>query len=210
MIEKFVKVAESQVGYKEGKNNATKYGIWYGMPNQPWCAMFVSWCANKAGILNTLVPKYAACSVGYNWFKNKGLIVSKPKAGYVGFLMNSKGNPEHTFIVKSVSGNKIITIEGNLDNAVRINTRTISSKLKFGIVEQKKDEWTTGIYKLLYKKAWRKTHKITNNIYQYVKAGTDVRINEIYKEGNRVWGKCGAFWFVLCNKKGKPQAKKIS
>lgn len=69
--------------------------------------------------------------------------------------------------------------------------------------------WTTGVYKLLYKKAWRKTHKIANNIYQFVKAGTDVRINEIYKEGTRVWGKCGAFWFVLCNKDGTKQATKI-
>lgn len=71
------------------------------------------------------------------------------------------------------------------------------------------DYWTTGIYKLLYKKAWRKTHKIANNIYQYVKAGTDVRINEIYKEGTRVWGKCGNYWFVLCNKDGTKQATKI-
>ena len=42
-----VDMAISQLGYTEGPNNDTKYGDWYGLPNQPWCAMFVSWCANQ-------------------------------------------------------------------------------------------------------------------------------------------------------------------
>lgn len=92
---------------------------------------------------------------------------------------------------------------------VQLKTTTTYLRPNVSLIPDSQEYWTTGIYKLLYKKAWRKTHKITNNIYQYVKAGTDVRINEIYKEGNRVWGKCGAFWFVLCNKKGTKQATKI-
>lgn len=232
MIEKFVKVAISQIGYREGKNNATKYGIWYGMPNQPWCAMFVSWCANQAGILGKLVPKYAACSVGYKWFKDKGLITSKAKRGYVGFTINSKGEPSHTFIVEKVNGKKITTIEGNLNNRVCRNTRTLSSKLKFGIVEEK-DEWTNGVYKLLEEKALRKSHNLGNNIYKvkecnktiqpyltsnrpnnkaYIRKDEDVRIVDIYKQGKRVWGKLNfktPYWLVLCNINGKAQAKKI-
>ena len=43
-------VALTQVGYTEGTNNYTKYGVWYGQPNSPWCGMFVSWCAKEAGI----------------------------------------------------------------------------------------------------------------------------------------------------------------
>ena len=35
-------VAKTQIGYREGNNNDTKYGDWYGLPNQPWCAMFIS------------------------------------------------------------------------------------------------------------------------------------------------------------------------
>lgn len=92
---------------------------------------------------------------------------------------------------------------------VQLKTTTTYLRPNVSLIPDSQEYWTTGIYKLLYKKAWRKTHKITNNIYQYVKAGTDVRINEIYKEGTRVWGKCGAFWFVLCNKKGTKQATKI-
>jgi hypothetical protein len=43
--------AKSQLGYKEsppGTNNS-KYGSWYGMNYQPWCAMFVTWCFEEEG-----------------------------------------------------------------------------------------------------------------------------------------------------------------
>lgn len=43
--------AMTQIGIKEspaGSNN-TKYGSWYGMNSQPWCAMFVTWCFDLEG-----------------------------------------------------------------------------------------------------------------------------------------------------------------
>jgi hypothetical protein len=43
--------AKGQLGYKEsppGTNN-NKYGVWYGMNYQPWCAMFVTWCYENEG-----------------------------------------------------------------------------------------------------------------------------------------------------------------
>jgi hypothetical protein len=39
--------AEVDAKYKEGVNNDTKYGKWYGLNNQPWCAMYVSWCFKR-------------------------------------------------------------------------------------------------------------------------------------------------------------------
>ena len=50
-------VALTQVGYTEGSNNYTKYGVWYGLPNSPWCGMFVSWCANQAGIPTSVLSR---------------------------------------------------------------------------------------------------------------------------------------------------------
>ena len=38
---------------EDNDNNITPYGQWYGMNSEPWCAMFVSWCAHYAGVLNT-------------------------------------------------------------------------------------------------------------------------------------------------------------
>lgn len=135
----FLNMALSQVGYKEKGTNNTKYGEWYGTNPAPWCAMFISWCANQVGVLNKLIPKYKGCGTGYNWFKNKNLITMKPKAGDIGFLKptTKTGVSSHTFIVYSVSGNKITTIEGNLDNQVKKNTRNITDKniLGFGAVQ---------------------------------------------------------------------------
>lgn len=36
----------TQIGIKESpaNSNQQKYGAWYGMNGQPWCAMFVTWC----------------------------------------------------------------------------------------------------------------------------------------------------------------------
>lgn len=42
--ESLIRVAESQVGYQEGRNNNNKYGKWYGANYQPYCMIFVYWC----------------------------------------------------------------------------------------------------------------------------------------------------------------------
>ena len=140
--DKFLEVALSQVGYKETGNNKTKYGEWYGMNGQPWCAMFISWCAYQVGVLDKLIPKYASSSAGYRWFKKKTYITMQPKAGDIGFIKNIGADKDtypasHTFIVYEVNGNVITTIEGNIDNRVVKQTRKISDSniLGFGVVE---------------------------------------------------------------------------
>lgn len=139
MLEQFLNIARNEIGYKEGKNNDTKYGDWYGLPNQPWCAMFVSWCADQAGIMDTKIPKYASCGTGLKWFESRGLRTNTPKAGYIGFLKPTKAGAtaSHTFIIESVDDKYIYTIEGNLDDSVKRNKRKLNAKdiLCYGIVE---------------------------------------------------------------------------
>lgn len=157
MKEQFLKVALSQVGYKEkksnkdldsktknaGSNNYTKYGKWYGINPGHWCCMFVSWCAYEVGILKTLIPRYSGAGTGYRWFEKRNLITKKPKAGDIGFLKPTRSDAvsSHTFIVYKVEGNKITTIEGNLGNGVVKNTRYLTDKniLGFGVVEYPKE-----------------------------------------------------------------------
>ena len=68
--ENMLTIAESQLGYRETAENYTKYGKWYGMDGQPWCAMFVSWCARMSGGPESEIPNFAACnSGGVSWFK---------------------------------------------------------------------------------------------------------------------------------------------
>lgn len=58
-IEDLIGVAMTQVGYYGNTSTGTKYGEWYGMTYAQWCAMFVSWCANQAGIPTTVIHKNA-------------------------------------------------------------------------------------------------------------------------------------------------------
>ena len=65
-------IAKVYLGYQEGYNNDNIFGDWYGMPNQPWCTMFVSYCMSKAGVSQDVVKKFASCTIGWNWFAARG------------------------------------------------------------------------------------------------------------------------------------------
>ncbi len=137
---KMVTIAEAELakGFKEKNgNNITPYGKWYGMDGQPWCAMFVSWCANEAGILasknspkdkngNILppyVPKFASVSTGVKWYKENERFKSRtsgyePKAGDTIFF--SKNGQNHVGIVTAYDPKTktVYTIEGNSSDSV--------------------------------------------------------------------------------------------
>lgn len=119
-IKRILDIAIGEEGYKEGPNNDTKYGTWYGMPNQPWCAMFVSWSAKEAGVSTTIIPKYASVSLGMEWFQTRGLFRLKgsyiPKAGDIIFFKSDGAS--HTGLVISSDGTRVYTIEGNTSDMV--------------------------------------------------------------------------------------------
>lgn len=130
-LSKFLSVAKGEIGYKEQGENITKYGKWYGMDGQPWCAMFVSWCANQAGILGSVVPKYAYTPTGVQLYKDKGKYKTRstnytPKAGDVIFFANSE-RVNHTGIVESCSSGTVHTIEGNSGDCVKRNSYALTN-----------------------------------------------------------------------------------
>ncbi|WWU66686.1 peptidoglycan-binding protein (plasmid) [Clostridium baratii] len=132
-IRSFLDIARSQLGYHEGPNNDSKYGKWYGDNYKPWCAMFVSWCANKAGIMGRLIPRFEGCYAGVNWYKDRGRFRLSssytPKPGDIFFLSGYS----HTGIVEKVEGNTIVTIEGNdVNDAVGRHYRSKESIWGFG------------------------------------------------------------------------------
>lgn len=108
--------------YKEGTNNDTIFGTWYGMNHQPWCAMFVSKCFDEAGLAPLVAAStkkgFASCDAGFNWFqKNKQIVpVGKAQEGDIVFF-NFDNNPhdaEHVGIVVSNDGKgTLTTVEGN-------------------------------------------------------------------------------------------------
>ena len=76
VIDKFVNTAANEIGQGRDENNITKYGQWYedNIDNTdrfapaPWCAMFISWCANEAGLSEDVIGYYAECSYWKNGF----------------------------------------------------------------------------------------------------------------------------------------------
>lgn len=140
VIRRMLLVLGSQVDYREGKNNDTIFGKWYGYNFVAWCAEFVSWGAFVAGLLGTVIPKHMYTPSGENWFIARKRRVSKPQAGDVFYVWNEAlGRVSHVGVVEKVlSGNRIQSLEGNTnDNGSREGigvfrlTRTVSSRLRF-------------------------------------------------------------------------------
>lgn len=113
-------VARSQIGFAEQPpgSNRSPYGAWYPMDGQPWCAMFVSWCADRAGAA-ALIPKHAFTPSGAAWFRERGQWGSQPRIGaIVYFQWPSMKRIAHVGIVESVRGDgAVVSIEGNTDSA---------------------------------------------------------------------------------------------
>ena len=136
--ERIVLIGSCFLGYREGRNNDNIFGDWYGIPNQPWCAMFVSYCMNKAGVLPNVVKKFASCSIGWNWFRSKGQTRNRgyiPQKGDIIFFdwEPEKGDGiDHVGIVNNVNGEYIYTLEGNHDDQVNIYKYHINDARIYG------------------------------------------------------------------------------
>lgn len=116
-----VEVAKSQLGNVGGQ----PYWSWYGYGSRvEWCACFVSWCANQCGYIESGVcPKFAGCSAGVNWFKNRNQWrdgSATPISGMIIFFdWDLSGDADHVGIVEKVESGRVYTIEGNSGNACR-------------------------------------------------------------------------------------------
>ena len=123
-----VSVALSQVGNVGGE----PYWSWYGFSSRvEWCACFVSWCANECGYIETgVIPKYAGCVNGVQWFKDRGQWMdgsAEPAPGMIIFFdwddeNGQDGLSDHTGIVEKVENGRVYTIEGNSGDSVRQNS----------------------------------------------------------------------------------------
>ena len=121
-----VAVALSQLGNVGGQ----PYWSWYGFESRvDWCACFISWCANECGYLDAgVIPRFASCSIGIQWFRERGLWQDRsyePRPGDLIFFdwddedEGQDGAADHVGIVEKVEGGIVYTVEGNSGNACR-------------------------------------------------------------------------------------------
>lgn len=133
-----VTIAKSQLGNEGGE----KFWSWWGFTErQEWCACFVSWCADQAGLIQKeAVPKFSVCTDGVALFQAKGKWQSGgsvPTPGTIIFFdWDHDGASDHVGIVESCDGTTVHTIEGNSGDAVKQNNYTVNSQsiLGYGLV----------------------------------------------------------------------------
>jgi len=53
-LNKVIELCKASEGYTEGPNNDTTFGKWFGLNNQPWCAMSASKMYFDAGIIGSV------------------------------------------------------------------------------------------------------------------------------------------------------------
>lgn len=176
--EDIINVALSQVGYVEGSSsgdfggakdgsyvNYTEYNYWYhnhvssGMPvggsYAHWCATFVSWCAEQAGVPTSILKRSTAAGHSYSYFNlnfysgSSTLASSSDNDSYfMGYNYSPKKGDlfftrswSHVGLVVSSDGTYVTTVEGNTNNdgsadgyGVFVRTRRIAD-LYFGAPE---------------------------------------------------------------------------
>lgn len=126
-----VAVALSQIGNVGGQ----PYWSWYGFGSRvEWCACFVSWCANECGYIEDgIIPKYAGCVNGVQWFRDRDQWIDGNKEPVPGMIIffdwddpdgsagPQDGESDHTGIVERVEDGVVYTVEGNSGDSCREN-----------------------------------------------------------------------------------------
>lgn len=125
-----VATALAEVGTLEVPVNSVKYNTWYYGSNvnggaYPWCAVFVSWCAEQNGfIASGIVPRSAGCLAYVSFYQSRGQFHLRgsgyiPKPG--DFILYGAGGGTHIGIVVSCDGSTVYTVEGNTSNSSGMN-----------------------------------------------------------------------------------------
>lgn len=129
-----VTVALSQVGNAGGE----PYWSWYGFDGRvEWCACFVSWCADQCGYIDSgVIPKFAGCVNGSQWFKDRGQWQDgsfTPEAGQIIFFdWEGDGETDHVGIVERCENGIVYTVEGNSGDACRQRSYPVGSSVIYG------------------------------------------------------------------------------
>ncbi len=131
---KVIRIALNEEGYLEKKSNSqldsktanagsanyTKYGKWYGLNPDLWCAMFICWIFNEAygetAAKKLLAGRFsAACEeIRQNFIGKKQYHTSNPQIGDLVFFKGTRhAGANHIGIITDVSQGRIYTIEGN-------------------------------------------------------------------------------------------------
>ena len=208
-LERFINIAQGEVGYKENGTNLTKYAKYFDTTawqffntkkqGAEWCAIFIHWCLCQIftakevrKILGEPDPK-DNCGAGvkflWNYMKKTSTQVkefSKAKAGDIIFF-NEFG---HVGMIEYVD-DKIHTIEGNKSNMVKRCAYTFTSKKISGIMRMKFPE--TASYQpfklepaVNFDKFYAKEYEVMCNCQLLTAVRKNVKVITVIKKGTLV------------------------
>lgn len=135
--EKILEIARKEIGVQEeppGSNTGPRVKEYLKAVeiNTPafWCMAFVMWCIRQViGITTYNLMRTGHVMTFYRWVKKNRpqWIVTDPQPGDIGILKfpNDHG---HTFIVESVHGDHIDTIEGNSNDEGSRNGQEVAHR----------------------------------------------------------------------------------
>lgn len=116
-----LEIALAEEGYREWtNNNDTKYGEWNNCNYEAWCATFVSWCLNNAGVPKSIAIRSISVRVYESTYRTRNQFYLKgeyqPQPGDL--IIFSSAGASHIGIVVKSDETKVYTIEGNTSNMV--------------------------------------------------------------------------------------------
>ena len=126
-IKNLMAICDSNLNYEETGDNDTKFGKWFGLNNQPWCAMSASKMYFDNDAIKSVSDKakgYASCDAWLKYLtKNNQLVpVGQAQAGdLVFYQFDADAQPDHVGIVKSHNTKlKFLNVyEGNTSSGIR-------------------------------------------------------------------------------------------
>ncbi|MFF3438641.1 CHAP domain-containing protein [Streptosporangium sp. NPDC002721] len=149
-----LRTIKPELGYREGSGQHSKFGEWYAVNvaqdpqyrTAPWCAMFIAWAAEKAGV-QEYVGQFAWTPSQARWFETHDAWTRTPEPGALVFFDWSGGKDikgiDHVGVVESVNGGTIHTIEGNVDRIwLKRKTRDQSKVVGYGLPRKVKEKLT--------------------------------------------------------------------
>ena len=198
-------LAELQKGYKESTKNFvkddegkkygyTRYGEWYGDPYAEWDSLFVMFNLYYAGITKLDFPYQADCEEWIDALKDAEMFhevnTYVPNKGDLVFAdVDEDGESDHVAIVKAVekdaAGNpdKLIVIEGDVDNEVKESTYEFYNPLITGFAQLPENPEIVKAEFVPEDKTEADMVQDNDSVLQFVGRANDVEVTVDFDEG---------------------------
>ena len=180
---KIIDVAVSQLGTKERELNEIKYNQWYynrriAGGSYPYCAVFISWCADQAGLSTSIIPKTASVKSMYDFYNSQGKFIDKSMVPSVGDILICRNGASHVGLIETVDNAGVWVIEGISGKGIIRSYYSYSNPSITGYAKPDYPEEITRPFKLVSSQPMLRASTTTDNTTEALK--TTMTADQIY------------------------------